>query len=154
MMVEEPLDVLVVEDNPGDVRLIKTGFAESGVEHSITHVSDGEKAFEYLYQRNGNEFDATPDLTMLDLNVPKVTGRDVLKRMNGDPDLASIPVLVLTGSRADTHVLETYRLGADGYFVKPVNPYEFISFVGTIANSVIASGTVPLGKYSEIDRGT
>ena len=151
-MAEKPLDVLVVEDNPGDIRLIKTGFEESGIDHSITNVRDGKEALDYLYQRNGSEPSANPDLTLLDLNVPKLTGRDVLDRMNGEPDLTSIPVLVLTGSQADTHVRETYQLGADGYFVKPVAPHEFISLIERVANSIASSGTLPAGEYAELDR--
>ena len=153
-MTENPLHVLVVEDNPGDIRLIKTGFEESGVEHSITHVSDGKKALDYLYQRNGCESDGNPDLTLLDLNVPKLTGRDVLDRINGEPDLSSIPVLVLSGSQADNHVRETYQLGADGYFVKPVDPHDFISLVERVANSIATTNTLPSGKYAELEGGT
>ncbi|WP_247002706.1 response regulator [Halosolutus gelatinilyticus] len=151
-MPDEPLDVLVVEDNRGDVRLIKTGLDESSVERSLTVVSDGEAALDYLYQRNGYESEAYPDLVLLDLNVPKKSGRDVLERMNETEELRSVPVVVLTGSRADNHVQETYQLGADGYFVKPVDPHEFISLVEAVANSIASSGTLLPGKYADIDR--
>jgi CheY-like chemotaxis protein len=152
-MAETPLDVLVVEDNPGDIRIIKMGFEKSGIEHSITHVSDGAEALDYLYQRNGYESGVSPDLTFLDLNVPKVSGRDVLDRMRGDLDLASIPVLVLSGSQAENHVRETHQLGADGYFVKPVDPDEFTSLVERVANSMVSSGTLPSGEYAALDVG-
>ncbi|SDJ95518.1 response regulator [Natronorubrum texcoconense] len=153
-MVEEPLHVLVVEDNRGDVRLIENGFEESSVERSLTVVNDGEAALDYLYRRNGYESEAKPDLVLLDLNVPKKTGRDVLEQIGGERDLRSIPLLVLSGSQAENHILETHELGADGYFVKPVDPHEFISLVGRVANSIATSGTLPPGEYSEIDRRT
>ena len=153
-MVEEPLNVLVVEDNRGDVRLIENGFDESSVARSLTVVNDGEAALDYLYRRNGYESEGKPDLVLLDLNVPKKTGRDVLAQIGGEPELRSIPFLVLSGSQAETHILETYELGADGYFVKPVDPLEFISLVERVAESVASSGTLPQGEYSDIDRTT
>ena len=151
-MVEEPLEVLVVEDNPGDVRLITAGFEESSVDRSLTVVRDGAAAVDYLLQRNGYGSADRPDLVFLDLNIPKRTGQDVLERVQDDPDLSSVPVLVLTGSRADNHVLETHERGADGYFVKPADPHEFISLVEAVANTLVSSGTVPPGEYADIDR--
>lgn len=151
-MAETSLDVLVVEDNPGDIRLIKTGFEESGIDHSITHVRDGNEALEVLSRRNGDGSSGTLDLMMLDLNVPKLTGREILDRMNENPDLPSVPVVVLTGSQADNHVRETQELGADGYFVKPVDPHEFISLVQRVADSVVSSGVPPSGQYAKFDR--
>ena len=151
-MAEEPLEVLVVEDNPGDVRLIEAGFDETRIERSLTVVRDGAAALDYLHRRNGYESADRPDLVLLDLNIPKKTGRDVLERVRGDSGISSIPVVVLTGSRADNHVVETHDLGADGYFVKPADPLEFISLVETVWNSLVSSGTVPPGKYADLDR--
>lgn len=153
-MAVEPLNVLVVEDNPGDVRLIETGFAESGIERSLTVVGDGAEALDYLYQRNGYESEECPDLILVDLNVPKKTGSDILEQINEETALRSVPILVLTGSKADDHVHETYQLGADGYFVKPIDPHEFISLVEDAANSIVSSGRIPPGKYADIDRAT
>ncbi|MXV63021.1 response regulator [Natronorubrum sp. JWXQ-INN-674] len=143
----------MVEDNPGDIRLIKAGFDESSVDGSLTVVTDGEEALDYLYQRNGYRSTGKPDFLFLDLNVPKKTGSDILERIDGDIDLRSIPILVLTGSRADNHVLETYRMGADGYFVKPVDPNEFMSLVETVVDTVSSSGALPPGEFAGIDHG-
>lgn len=151
-MVTDSLNVLVVEDNPGDIRLIREGFQGSSIEHSLTVVHDGEEALDYLYQRNGHESKTRPNLVILDLNVPKKSGRAVLERINDEPNLRLIPLLVLSGSQTENHILETYQLGADGYFVKPTDPHEFISLLETIVDSVASSGTLPRGEYSEIDR--
>lgn len=151
-MTEEPFDILVIEDNPGDVRLIENGFDESDVPRSLTVVTDGAEALDYLYRRNGYEPAAKPDLVLLDLNVPKLTGNAVLERITDDPDFRSTPILVLSGSQSDDHVLETYQLGADGYFVKPVDPHEFISLVKTIGDSLASPGSLPSGEFADIDR--
>ncbi|MFC7231487.1 response regulator [Saliphagus sp. GCM10025308] len=113
-MTEEPFDILVIEDNPGDVRLIENGFDESDVPRSLTVVTDGAEALDYLYRRNGYEPAAKPDLVLLDLNVPKLTGNAVLERITDDPDFRSTPILVLSGSQSDDHVLETYQQGRTG----------------------------------------
>ena len=150
-MIEEPLEVLVVEDNPGDVRLIESGLEGSGVERSQTVVKNGEAALDRLLRRNENESRERPDLVLLDLNVPKKTGREVLDRIQEEPELRSIPVVVLTGSQADNHVRETYELGAEAYFVKPADPHEFISLVERLVDAVGSAGTLPSGRFAEIE---
>lgn len=146
------LEVLLVEDNPGDVHLIREAFEESGIDSSLTVVTDGEAALDYLHQRNGYESETKPDLTLLDLNVPKVNGRNVLEEIKDDPDLRSVPVIVLTSSASRDDIHETYALGANGYFVKKVDPNGFISLIQKVEESLADSGRLPLGKYSEIDR--
>ncbi|MFP9192659.1 response regulator [Natronosalvus vescus] len=150
-MDDEPLEVLVIEDNRGDVRLIEAGFAESSVDCFVTVLDNGEEALDYLFQRNGYESTERPDLVLLDLNVPKRDGRAVLGQVQDDSDFSAIPFIVLTGSQSNNHVLETYHLGAAGYFVKPVDPNEFISLVETIAVARVSSETVPSGEYADID---
>lgn len=152
-MVEQPVHVLVVEDNPGDARLIEDGFDESTVEQSLSIVSDGETAIDYLFGRNGYDSGKTPDLVLLDLNVPKMTGIDVLEQISDERGLRSIPLVVFSGSQTDDHVLETYQLGANSYFTKPVDPHEFLSLVETIADSILSSGTLPPGEYADLDLG-
>lgn len=150
-MSEDPLSVLVVEDNAGDVRLIRTGLEASGVATAPTVVNDGDAALEQLL---GSPADTSPDLLLLDLNVPKRTGRDVLELLQAESSGCSIPILVLSGSQSDEHIRETLELGADGYFVKPVDPHEFISLIETIVESVAESGTVPPGEHAELESTT
>ena len=150
-MEELPLEVLVIEDNQGDVRLIEAGFADSSVECSVTVVDNGEEALDYLFRRNGYESTGRPDLVLLDLNVPKQDGRAVLGQVQDEPELSSTPFVVLTGSRTDNHVHETYQLGAAGYFVKPVDPHEFMSLVESVADARASAGSVPSGEYSDLD---
>lgn len=150
----DSLDVLVVEDNPGDVRLIREAFEGSDEASSVVIVTDGEEALDYLYRRREYESATVPDLVLLDLNVPKVNGRDVLERIEGDgevDEVGSVPVVVFSGSRSPDDVRETYELGASGYFTKPVDPSEFISTVRTIEESAAGDGRVPPGEYSDLD---
>lgn len=149
--VEESLTVLVVEDNPGDVRLIETGFEQSDVKSALTVVNDGREALRYL-GRNESRSAPMLDLVLLDLNLPKITGREVLERSNDRADLASIPMVVLSGSQTEEHVLEARRLGAAEYFVKPVDPHEFMSLVEGVAESMGSSRTLPDGEFSKEDR--
>lgn len=146
------LEVLLVEDNPGDVHLIREAFEESSIDSSLTVVTDGEAALDYLHQRNEYESETKPDLTLLDLNVPKVNGRNVLEEIKADPDLRSVPVIVLTSSVSRDDIHETYELGADGYFVKMVDPNGFISLIREVEESLANSGRLPPGEYSDLDR--
>lgn len=150
-MHDDPLSVLVVEDNEGDVRLIRTGLESSDIATAPTVVNDGDAALEQLLESPGPD---RPDLLLLDLNVPKRTGRDVLEQLQADSKRCSIPILVLSGSQSDEHIRETLELGADGYFVKPVDPHEFISLIETVVESVAESGTVPPGEHAEIEPPT
>lgn len=150
MEVELPMDVLVVEDNEGDVRLIREGFEACAIECSLTVVHDGASALDRLVREPGDTLSA-PDLLFLDLNVPKKTGRDVLERIWNGPERPTFAIMVLSGSQSAEHIRETYQLGADGYFVKPIDPHEFISLVETVAESVATSGTPPPGELATVD---
>lgn len=150
-MTDDPLSVLVVEDNEGDVRLIRTGLDASDVPTALTVVNDGDAALEQLL---GAPAEDRPDLLLLDLNVPKRTGRDVLEYLQAESIGCSIPILVLSGSQSDEHIKETLELGADGYFIKPVDPHEFISLIETAVASVAKSGTVPPGEHAEFESTT
>ena len=146
----EALNVLVVEDNRGDVHLVERAIEDMDTEVRFSVVDNGETALDYLDQRRcGSE--ASPDLVLLDLNVPKVNGRDVLADIRANAETSSVPVVILSSSRSPTDLEETYELGADGYFVKPVDPYEFISVVRSIGRSMATSGRVPRGEFSHID---
>lgn len=131
-MATRPVHVLLVEDDPGDVRLTQEALKQAKLRVMMSVVGDGEKALQYL-RRMGPYADAVrPDLVLLDLNLPKVDGREVLAAMKSDPDLRLIPVVVLTTSAADADVLKAYGLGGNCYITKPVGFDEFRRIVRAI----------------------
>jgi two-component system, chemotaxis family, response regulator Rcp1 len=114
-----PIDILLVEDNPGDARLTREALAVSKVQNRLHHVRDGEEALAFL-KHSGRYLEApTPDLVLLDLNLPRRHGREVLEDIKNDPSLAHIPVVVLTSSEAEEDILKSYRLHANCFITKP-----------------------------------
>ena len=124
-----PIDILLVEDNPGDARLTREALASSTVQNRLHHVQDGEDALAFL--KHAGRFDSapTPDLVLLDLNLPRRHGREVLEDIKGDPSLAHIPVVVLTSSEAEEDVLKSYRLHANCFITKPADLDELTRVV-------------------------
>ena len=120
----QPISVLLVEDDPGDVVLIEEAFEHNKVRNSLKIVGDGVEAMDYL--RSGAE---RPDLVLLDLNLPRKDGREVLAEIKSDPELRSIPVVVLTTSKAEEDILRSYDLHANAYVTKPVDFAEFENVV-------------------------
>lgn len=127
-----PVEILLVEDNPGDVRLMQESFKESKVRNTLHVVRDGVEALAFL--RGGGEYaDAPrPDLVLLDLNLPKKDGREVLAEIKEDPDLKRIPVVVLTISKAEEDILKSYNLHANCYITKPIDLEQFLGVVKAI----------------------
>ncbi len=126
------IDVLLVDDDPGDTLMIREAFADNKVRNELACVTDGVQAMEYL-RRAGEYADAPrPDLILLDLNLPRKDGREVLAEIKGDPALATIPVVVLTTSHAEEDVLRSYQLHANAYVTKPVDFQRFIQVVRQI----------------------
>jgi CheY-like chemotaxis protein len=126
------IDVLLVEDDAGDVLLIEEAFADNKVRNRVHHVSDGVDALAFL-RREGEYADAPhPDLVLLDLNLPRKDGREVLAEIKGDDALRHIPVVVLTTSKAEEDVLRSYKLHANAYVTKPVDFDRFIEVVRQI----------------------
>lgn len=132
MADRKEIDVLLVEDDPGDVLMTREAFEENKVANRLTVVADGESAMAYL-RKEGEHADApTPDLVLLDLNLPRMDGREVLAAMKSDADLRRIPVVVLTTSEAEEDVLRSYSLHANAYVTKPVDFQRFIDVVRQI----------------------
>jgi CheY-like chemotaxis protein len=128
----DPIDVLLVEDDPGDTLMIKEAFEDNKVQNTLASVQDGVEAMAYL-RREGRYADAPrPDLILLDLNLPRKDGREVLAEIKQDPDLGTIPVVVLTTSQAEEDVLRSYKLHANAYVTKPVDFERFIEVVRQI----------------------
>jgi two-component system, chemotaxis family, response regulator Rcp1 len=128
----QPVEILLVEDNEGDARLTKEAMLESKMRNTLHHVYDGEEAMAFL-RRVGKYADAPrPSLILLDLNLPKMDGREVLTEVKADDDLKHIPVVVLTTSSADEDIVATYDLHANCFITKPVDLTQLIKVVRSI----------------------
>ena len=138
-----PIEILLVEDDPGDVLMTREAFEDHKVTNRLTVVTNGEDAIAYL-RRQGRYADApTPDLVLLDLNLPRRDGREVLADIKGDPDLRRIPVVVLTTSDAEEDVVAAYDLHANAYVRKPVDFEQFVSAVRAIDDFFITVVRLP-----------
>jgi chemotaxis family two-component system response regulator Rcp1 len=128
----KPIDILLIEDNPGDVRLTQEAFKFGKVRNNLFVVNDGVEAMDFLYRRGEFLNVSRPDLILLDLNLPKKDGREVLEEIKADPDFKRIPVVILTTSKADEDILKSYDLHANCYVSKPVDLDEFMSIIRSI----------------------
>jgi len=127
-----PAEILLVEDSPGDVRLMQEALREGKVANRVSVVRDGLEAMAFL-RREGDYADVPrPDIILLDLNLPKKDGREVLAELKADPDLRRIPVVILTTSRAEEDILRAYDLHANCYMTKPVDLGQFFALVKDI----------------------
>jgi CheY-like chemotaxis protein len=139
----KPIDVLLVEDDPGDTLMIREAFEDNKVRNTLACVTDGVEAMQYL-RREGRYADASrPDLVLLDLNLPKMDGREVLAAVKDDPRLRSIPVVVLTTSEAEEDVVRSYSLHANAYVTKPVDFERFVSVVQQIDDFFVSVVRLP-----------
>ena len=127
-----PIEVLLVEDNPGDVRLTKEVLKEARVYINMNVVYDGEEALKFLHRREKYSDAPRPDLILLDLNLPRKNGREVLEEIKSDISLRLIPVIILTTSQAEADILRSYELNVNCYVTKPVQLNEFIEVIKTI----------------------
>jgi len=127
-----PIEILLVEDNPGDVRLTIEALKEGKVHNRLSVAKDGVEALAFLRREETYANAARPDLILLDLNLPRKDGREVLAEIKEDPVLRRIPVVVLTTSKAEEDILRTYDLHANCYITKPVDLEQFISVVKSI----------------------
>jgi two-component system, chemotaxis family, response regulator Rcp1 len=138
-----PIEILLVEDNPGDVRLTIEALKEAKVRNHLSVAKDGVEALAFL-RRKGSYTDAVrPDLILLDLNLPRKDGREVLAEIKADASLRAIPVVILTTSRAEQDVLRSYELHANCYITKPVDLDQFITVVKSIESFWLTIVTLP-----------
>ena len=138
-----PIEVLLVEDDPGDVVMTQEAFEEHKVRNRLTVVSDGAEALSYLRREGQYEGAARPDLILLDLNLPRRDGREVLEEVKKDDDLCRIPVVVLTTSAADEDILRSYQLHANAYVTKPVDFDRFTSVIRQIDEFFVSVVKLP-----------
>jgi CheY-like chemotaxis protein len=138
-----PIEILLVEDNPGDVRLMKEMLADARVANHLAVVGTGSDALEYLGRQGRHARAPVPDLILLDLNLPGMSGQEVLTRIKSNPVLRRIPVVILTSSRAEEDVLRSYDLHANAYVVKPLDLPQFVTVVRTIEEFWLAVVKLP-----------
>jgi CheY-like chemotaxis protein len=128
----KPIDILLVEDNPGDVVLVEEVLSDSKMWNRLHVVSDGEQAMEFVRRQGKHAGAPRPDLILLDLNLPKKSGREVLREVKTHPDPKTIPVVVLTSSKSDDDVVKSYELHANAYILKPVDFHQFMKVMRAI----------------------
>ncbi|HEU0298396.1 MAG TPA: response regulator [Longimicrobium sp.] len=127
-----PIEVLLVEDNPGDVRLTREALKEGKVHNNLSVVQDGVEALAFLRREGPHAAAPRPDVVLLDLNLPRKDGREVLAEIKADPALRTIPVVILTSSEAERDIVRAYALHANCYITKPVDLDQFITVVKSI----------------------
>lgn len=139
----QPIDILLVEDNPSDMRLTQEGFKETRIANSLHFAMDGDEALDYLYRRNAHANATRPDIILLDLDLPGTDGPSVLKTIKQDEDLRSIPVIVLTTSESETDISKAYNSHANCYIAKPIDFERFRNIVKSIENFWLTVARLP-----------
>jgi CheY-like chemotaxis protein len=130
--MSRPIEILLIEDNPGDADIAREGLKDSNVTNKLHVVADGEEAIAFLRQTGKYEKMPRPDLILLDLNLPRKDGREVLAEVKFDQDLKHIPVVVLTSSEQEEDILKSYELHANCYITKPLKFTEFVKVIKSI----------------------
>ncbi len=141
----EMIDILLVEDNEGDARLAKEAMKDSKIRNTLHHVLDGEEAMAFLRKEGKYAASPRPDLVLLDLNLPKKDGRQVLAEIKNDQSLRRIPVVILTVSSAEEDILKTYNLHANCYITKPIDLDQFMKVVRSIEDFWLTIVKLPNG---------
>ncbi len=142
----KPIDILLVEDSEGDVRLVREALKEGKLKNELFVARDGADAMDFLLKRGKHAGAVRPDLILLDLNLPKKDGREVLADIKENPDLKRIPVIILTTSSAETDILKTYNLHANCYIVKPLDLDRFIDVVRSVESFWLTIVKLPNGE--------
>ncbi|BBZ37796.1 response regulator [Mycobacterium conspicuum] len=140
-----PIEILLVEDDPGDELITREAFEDNKLQNRLHVAHDGEEGLNYLYQRGEFQDARRPDLILLDLNLPKYDGRQLLEKIKSDPDLSRIPVVVLTTSSAEEDIVRSYNLHANAYVTKPVDLDQFINAVRQIDEFFLQVVRLPQG---------
>lgn len=141
----KPIEILLVEDNPGDVRLTQVALSESKIQNTLHVAEDGEEAMEFLRMEGRHAGAVRPDLVLLDLNLPGMDGREVLREIKSDERLKRIPVIILTTSRAEEDILRTYGDYANCYITKPLDITQFFDVIRSIEDFWLTIVKLPAG---------
>jgi len=143
-----PVEILLIEDNPGDIRLTIESFKESKIANKLNIAEDGIEALNYLRKKGKFKDEPLPDIIILDLNLPKKSGREVLAEIKEDKILKHIPVVVFTTSKAEMDILKSYELHANCYISKPLNIKQFIKIVKAIEYFWFSIVKLPVHDYN------
>jgi CheY-like chemotaxis protein len=139
----KPVEVLLVEDDPGDELMTREAFEDNKIGNRLHVARDGEEALDFLYRRGKHAGAPRVDLVLLDLNLPKYDGRQVLEKIRSDPELTHLPVVILTTSSSEEDILRSYKLHANAYVTKPVDVNQFISAVRQIDDFFLSVVRLP-----------
>lgn len=143
------IKILLVEDNEGDIRLAREALAGSKIRNELHVIRDGQEALDYLFQNGDHEKSSRPDLILLDLNLPKINGKEVLKKIKTDEKLKRIPIIILTTSSSHDDIMETYSNYANSFITKPLDWEQFINVIKSIEDFWLTIVKLP-DKSSEI----
>lgn len=132
--IARPIEILLVEDNPADIRLTVEGLKEAKVANNLHAVMDGNEALDFLFRQGRHDAAPRPDLVLLDLNLPGIDGREVLRQVKQDPALRAIPVVVITSSEAEADIIKSYESHANCFISKPIDFEGFLHVVRSIEN--------------------
>jgi len=146
----KPIEILMVEDSAGDAELLLDFLEQSKVKNRIHWVKDGEEAMAFVHREGEHAGKPVPDLILLDLNLPRKDGREVLSEIKTDPKLAHIPVVILTSSKSEEDIVRSYRLQANCYISKPVNLEQFVKVVRSIDDFWLSVVRLPNSGASRV----
>lgn len=141
--MSKAIEILLVEDNPGDVELTREAFAECKITNRLHVARHGEEALDFLFRRKNFKDAVRPDLILLDLNMPRIDGKEVLAELKKDESLLNIPVVILTSSSAEQDVAKSYNLHANAYIIKPVDLTKFMHVIQAIKDFWLTVVTFP-----------
>jgi CheY-like chemotaxis protein len=133
-MANEPIEILLVEDNPAEIRLTVEGLKEGRIANRLHSVTDGDMALDFLYRRGAYKSAPRPDLILLDLNLPGIDGRTVLRQIKEDPELKVTPVVIITSSEAESDIIKSYEAHANCFISKPIDFAGFAQVIRSIEN--------------------
>lgn len=146
MIQPQLIEILLVEDNEGDIELTREAFSESKVRNNVHVVKDGQAALDFLLHQNGYENAVFPDVVLLDINLPKKDGKEVLKIVKSDPKVKHIPIVILTSSEAEKDIVKSYELHANCYITKPVTLESFMEVIRSVEEFWLGVVKLPMSR--------